>query len=727
VDSGDHAGSSLAIGPLTETPTVATPTVNDLIVGAPDAAGPSNSRSGAGEVYVLWGAVASRSLGAADVTIFGAHAGDRLGADLSSGDTDKVLPADLAMLASNAGAAGEIHLILGRARSAFSSTLDLASESHRQFIGDSSSGSIQKVLVYDHTGEGARDIVAGMPSAASGAGAIEVSYSPVRARVTGPAAPLNSSSVTFTWDAGVRATAYWLDVSVVRGGGEIFSGYMGASRAYTVNNVPLGQGTIWVRVRSLIDGAYQSEDASFSTITPQPAQLTAPAAGATLAQNTQTFSWDEGLGVSGYWLDVGTTRGSNDIYQGYQGQSHSATISGIPLTGSLVWVRLRSLINGQYQAVDRSFGTLTATAAHITSPAAGSTLTGSTQTFTWGGGVGVSYYWVNVGTTQGDYSLYSNYVGNTSAVTVSGLPINGQPIWVRLMSNINGTYRIVDHQFTAATPTPARVTSPTAGSTLAGETQLFTWSGGVGVSYYWVNVGTAPGDYSLYSNYVGNTTGVRVSGLPIDGRQIWVRLMSNIGGTYHIVDQMFTAATPGPARIASPAVGSVLSGATQMFTWNPGVGAQYYWVNVGRTQGGYELYSNYVGNTTAVQVAGLPIDGGPVWVRLMSYINGSYQWVDHRFTAATPHPSVLTSPAAEATLTGSTQTFTWDAGAGVSYYWIDIGRTQGGYELYSNYVGNTHAANIAGLPTDGGDIWVRLYSRIGDHWETVDRHFKAAQ
>jgi hypothetical protein len=157
------------------------------------------------------------------------------------------------------------------------------------------------------------------------------------------------------------------------------------------------------------------------------------------------------------------------------------------------------------------------------------------------------------------------------------------------------------------------------------------------------------------------------------------------------------------------------------------VGASYYWVNVGTTQGGYELYSNYVGNTRAVTISNLPTNGGPIWVRLMSYINGAWQFVDHRFTAAAPTPARITSPATGSTLSGSSQTFTWDNGVGVAYYWLNVSTTQGGYELYSGYMGTSHSVNITGLPTNGGDVWVRIYSRIGDHWEFVDHRFTASQ
>jgi len=454
-----------------------------------------------------------------------------------------------------------------------------------------------------------------------------------------------------------------------------------------------------------------------------PAQIISPAPGSTLSSTSQVFAWDAGMGATGYWLDVGTSQGGYDIFEGYVGTERSRPISGIPLTGRPVWVRLRSFINGSYHFRDFQFGTVAATPSRIVSPAPGSALTGSSATFSWDAGAAVQFYWVNVGSTQGGYEYYSNYVGMSRSLTVSGLPLDGRSIWVRLMSYYGGQYHPLDFQFSAAAPQPAQITSPAPGSVLPGSSAVFSWTPGTAVSSYWVNVGSTQGGYEYYSNYVGASRSLPLSGLPTDGRAIWVRLMSYINGQYFPVDHRFVAASPGPARIISPAPGGALVGATQTFSWTEGIGASFYWVNVGGSQGGYEYYSNYVGASRSLTVSGLPVDGRPIWVRLMSYINGAYQFVDQQFVAASPAPSRLISPAPGSHLSSSTQTFQWNAGVGVSFYWLDVGTVQGGYDLFSNYVGTEHAWTVGGLPTGGNAIWVRLYSRIGSQWVFVDHQY----
>ena len=183
---------------------------------------------------------------------------------------------------------------------------------------------------------------------------------------------------------------------------------------------------------------------------------------------------------------------------------------------------------------------------------------------------------------------------------------------------------------------------------------------------------------------MGNSTSVTISGLPVSGGAVWVRLYSYVNGAATVFsDYHFTAASVlTPATMASPTVGSTLTGTSQMFSWNPGIGAAGYWLNVGTTQGAYDISSGYRGLSLAANVTGIPTNGGPIWVRLLSYLDGAWTFRDYQYTAASlSTPARITSHVAGSTLLGSTELFTWDAGAGASAYWLDVGSAQGGYEI----------------------------------------------
>src|SRR5262249_50242443 len=143
--------------------------VIDLLVGAPGGNGPGNGRSGAGEAYVLFGSSrfgASATLGPADVTIYGARAGDHLAAVVSAGHIRRDLPDDLMLLAPGASAAGDIDVVYGNSsRAVLGSTIDFASGIDRVLRGDATRAPLQSMVPMQVTGKG-EDIVAASPSAA---------------------------------------------------------------------------------------------------------------------------------------------------------------------------------------------------------------------------------------------------------------------------------------------------------------------------------------------------------------------------------------------------------------------------------------------------------------------------------------------------------------------------------------------------------------------------------
>src|SRR5213079_1748549 len=131
------------------------------------------------------------------------------------------------------------------------------------------------------------------------------------------------------------------------------------------------------------------------------AVLTNPGPGSILSGATATLSWSTGAGATQYWLTIGTTGvGSNDVYGGSQGTSLSGTVGRLPTNGSPVYVRLWTLVGGTtWQFNDYTYTAAMQSKAVLTSPAPGSTLAGSTVTFSWSAGGGATQYWLTIGTS----------------------------------------------------------------------------------------------------------------------------------------------------------------------------------------------------------------------------------------------------------------------------------------------------------------------------------------
>ncbi len=89
-------------------------------------------------------------------------------------------------------------------------------------------------------------------------------------------------------------------------------------------------------------------------------------------------------------------------------------------------------------------------AAEITSPAPESTLEGSTATFAWNAGSQAEVYFLYLGTTPGDNNLYGQSQGLNREVMVSGLPVDGSIIYIRMWSLLPTGWFFADTSVLAA-------------------------------------------------------------------------------------------------------------------------------------------------------------------------------------------------------------------------------------------------------------------------------------
>jgi len=181
---------------------------------------------------------------------------------------------------------------------------------------------------------------------------------------------------------------------------------------------------------------------------------------------------------------------------------------------------------------------LNAGASTMLSPTANSTLATGPVTFQWED-VNASNYGVYIGTSVGSNDLYSTGILNN---TITSLTLDNPPsnttftVYVRLWSNINGTWQSNDYQYTieAASTTPAVMLTPTAGSTLTSSTVDFQWQN-INANNYGIYVGTTQGANDIFSSGIleNNVTSLTVNNLPTDGSTLYVTLWSNILGSWY--------------------------------------------------------------------------------------------------------------------------------------------------------------------------------------------------
>ena len=284
----------------------------------------------------------------------------------------------------------------------------------------------------------------------------------------------------------------------------------------------------------------------------------------------------------------------------------------------------------------------------------------------------------------------------------------------------------------ASSDAPAIITNPAAGATLLADTAVFTWSASP-ATLYQLWVGSTPGthDIGFYPPAGTTANSVQVTGLPTDGRTLYVRLYSLIDGAYQYTERVYTAWTApaaNPAALLSPAPGSTLTGATQTFQWTAAANATNYQLWVGSTAGANDIgFFPPAGTSgTSITAAGLPMDGRTLYVRLYSFILGTWLYRDYTFTARASAIPAITSPAPGSTLTDIAQTFTW-SDVGATSYQLWVGNSVGAFDIgYFPAGGTTATATTAfGLPGDGRTLYVRINALVNGVWTARDYTYTA--
>jgi Leucine-rich repeat (LRR) protein len=193
-------------------------------------------------------------------------------------------------------------------------------------------------------------------------------------------------------------------------------------------------------------------------------------------------------------------------------------------------------------------------AATLTTPAPGSKLVGSSVTFGWTSGAGISAVKLQVGTTLYGFDLYDKSQGSSLSATVSDLPTDGRTIYVTLLSLFPSGWQTSSYTYTAsggnlAKPQCSLTASPTSiveggSATLSASctpaATSYIWSGGVCVTTTGASCTVSPQATTTYAvagmNSVGTgasasaTVTVTSQGIPASERAVLVNLYNASNG-----------------------------------------------------------------------------------------------------------------------------------------------------------------------------------------------------
>ncbi|MFK8027568.1 MAG: choice-of-anchor Q domain-containing protein, partial [Gammaproteobacteria bacterium] len=307
----------------------------------------------------------------------------------------------------------------------------------------------------------------------------------------------------------------------------------------------------------------------------------------------------------------------------------------------------------------------------IISPTNGATLPNASQAFNWvNNNTPVTEWWMHIGTTPGGQDIINTQsLGAATSYTSDILPTDGNMVYVRhfFRTNIAG-WKSVDYSYqTTALPLPV-LTAPADASILTSSNETFAWdANGNFVSDWWLYLGDSVGAKNILDSGIidGDTLSKTVSNLPTDGSTIHARLFyRGASMVWKNADFTFTAFDAPSPEMTAPINGATLTSNSETFSWNAnGNAVTDWWFRLGTTVGGQDIYeSGNIGSVNSVTVNTLPTDGSVIHGRLF-YRSGGGAWKREDFTFMSfdaPSP-MMTSPTDGATLTGGSETFSWNA------------------------------------------------------------------
>ncbi len=368
----------------------------------------------------------------------------------------------------------------------------------------------------------------------------------------------------------------------------------------------------------------------------------------------------------------------------------------------------------------------TGTQAYLTTSAA------QTVTVTSAGAVNLLMSLPTIsGANAGDFTL------------TSSCPVNPSPLGSTLTCTISVAFkptyagtRLANLVIQSNDPATPLVTIPLVGT--GGKVPLAITAGSS--TYVWTPaglptitpasvVGLTNGDLAASFNITCTTT-YKAGGLP--GTYPTSCLAgTNVNNAYTIsyVAGALTV-TPATATMISPAAGSVLPTPTQTFTWTTFPGAIQYYMIVGTTQGGANLFGSAVSTATSATVSNLPMDGSTIYVRLATRLaNSTWVYLDYTYTGLPIKPAMI-SPAPGSTLHAGTATFTWTAGQGIVLargYLVHVGTAPGLANIYGSAPPlTTTSVTVTNLPKNNSTIYVQVGAWIGNGYQYNNYTYIAA-
>ncbi len=285
----------------------------------------------------------------------------------------------------------------------------------------------------------------------------------------------NSGPVAFTFPASRSALAavnqrvdwtgatsgannFWLYVGSTPGRAEYFnSGNLGTVSSVVATGLPHDGSTVYARLwyRNAGHTTWRTIDTSYAAVDISDPTNLSPVPDSVLNAEVQRFDWaGNALGANEYWVYIGAAQGGSQYFNRSTGLASSVDASGLPSDGTPLYFRLWYRVPGDatWRFEDRTYTAATLASPAIVSPAPGTSLTGSSASFSWtDNGSSVQEWWLYAGTGAGLGNYHdSGSLGSATTAIVTGLPANETSVVISLWYRRNANWQSVSTTYVSS-------------------------------------------------------------------------------------------------------------------------------------------------------------------------------------------------------------------------------------------------------------------------------------
>lgn len=432
-----------------------------------------------------------------------------------------------------------------------------------------------------------------------------------------------------------------------------------------------------------------------------------------------SFQWTAVSNVDAYYLYVGTQPGAKDAYDSGETLQTSLVVPNLNFN-TQYFARLWTKLAGVWRYADSSFTTGKGI-AHLLSPLPDATNVSPSAPMSWSAIPGVSVYYLYLGSSLGAKDVLDSGEITVTQLVPTGLQPSRQ-YFARLWTEIGARWYYTDSTFTTGTGI-AHLLTPASGATAVDPLAPFSWTAIPDAACYYLYVGSAPALKDIYDSGEVQVTKLAVPGLAAN-QTYYARLWTKKGTRWYFEDDVFHTQA-GVAHLVVPGDGSTDVDLNTGFSWSAVPGAQTYYVYVGTSVGAKNVYNSGEVQVTSVMVPGLE-PGQTYYVRLWTKTSNQWHYVDSQFTTGQIQ-ALFSYPSDGGSGVDPFQPFMWSGVPGAAGYFIYIGTSPGGKDVYtSDQLPASATSRLVWGLLPNRQYYARLWTLKNNTWYYNDISFQTA-